>query len=531
MKNMAPRLLAAVISGSVLMFISAPANLHYLHWFIYLPLYWALRPGEHRRNALLGYVAGWFCVFLNFFWLIETVVRFSSLPWVAGLAVHLLFTTVFSLNYPLIFGLVHWTRDRLGLGWVVVIPALHVATEKLAPALFPYYQGVSQYRTGALWQLASVTGVYGLTYLVMLSNAVLAELMYRHKEGRPKPWLAPAGVVALVSLVIGFGTWRKDQVEAQLAEAPVVRVAMLQQGVTMEERLMAPALTWLASWVELTREAAPYRPDLVIWPEGAVPFNPHDERPAQALGDRSPLEYFLETSEKGKFDLLIGGGTYEPHEPDEYGRTFTSYNSAYLFNREGVLAGRYDKMVPLPFGEYIPLSDTFPFLKGIIQGPGDFQRGTEPTVFEVRNADGQTYTFSVPICYEAILEDTMADLSLADVYVNITNDAWFGDTASPHQHAMLAAVQAMHYGRPMVRIAYTGVNLVVEPHGVIRYETAPFETVVAVEELRVAPVETLFARGGWVFPWLCVFGSLVAVVIGWRRKPEQTPQVDASPET
>ena len=519
MKSMLPRILAAALTGALLLFISAPTNLHWLHWVVFLPMYWALRPGEHRRNALLGYVTGWVCVFLCFYWLIETVVRFSSLPWVAGFVVHLLFTTVFSLNYPVIYGAVHWFRERIGWWWVLAIPALHVATEKLMPALFPYYQGVSQYRTGHLWQLASVTGVYGLSFLILLSNAVLAELMYRRREGRGLFWQGPLAVVALLALAIGWGKTRYDAVEKELSEAPTVRVAMLQQGVSMEERLMAPALTWLASWVELTKEATPYRPDLVIWPEGAVPFNPHDERPANALGGRSPREYFEEMTKAGGFDLLIGGGTYEPHDPDEYGRTFTSYNSTYLFNRDGALDGRYDKMVPLPFGEYIPLSDTFPFLKGIIQGPGDFQAGTEAVGFDVRTHEGHPYSFTAPICYEAIIEHTMGELSHADLFVNITNDAWFGDTTAPHQHAMLAAVQAMHYGRPMVRIAYTGVNMVVEPHGVILHETKPFTTVVAVEEVRLARFDTLFARGGWLFPWLCVLGSLVAVGVGRSRKP------------
>ncbi len=521
MMSLLPRLFAAALSGALLLVISAPMNIHWLHWFSFVPLFWALRPGETRRNALLGYVTGWIGVFLCFFWLIETVVRFSSLPWVAGLAVHLLFTTFFALNYPVVFGLVHWLRERLGAGWVVVLPALLVATEKLMPALFPYYQGVSQYRTGYLWQLASVTGVYGLSYLVMLSNAVLAEFVYRQREGGRQLWWSPLVVIGLIAASIGWGKSRYDAVEAELSKAPTVRVAMLQQGVSMEERLMAPALTWLASWVELTKDAVPYRPDLVIWPEGAVPFNPHDERPANALGGRSPKEYFEAMTEGGGFDLLIGGGTYEPHEPDEYGKTFTSYNSVYLFNRDGELDGRYDKMVPLPFGEYIPLSDTFPFLKGIVQGPGDFQAGTEPVAFDVRTHEGQAYSFTVPICYEGIIEGTMRDLSEADVFVNITNDAWFGNTTNPHQHAMLAAVQAMHFGRPMVRIAYTGINVIVEPHGELRHETEPFTTVVAVEELRLWKTDTFFARLGWLFPWLCVLGSIVGIGIGRARGPRE----------
>ena len=99
----------------------------------------------------------------------------------------------------------------------------------------------------------------------------------------------------------------------------------------------------------------------------------------------------------------------------------------------------------------------------------------------------------------------MRKMAEADLFINITNDAWFGDTAAPHQHAMLATVQSMEWGRPMFRLAYTGVSMVIEPHGQILYETKPFEEVMTVEEIRMASVETIYRRGGWIFPWLWTF--------------------------
>ena len=91
-----------------------------------------------------------------------------------------------------------------------------------------------------------------------------------------------------------------------------------------------------------------------------------------------------------------------------------------------------------------------------------------------------------------------------DLFVNITNDAWFGDTQAPHQHAMLAAVQSIEYGRPMLRIAYTGISCVFEPHGQILYATKPFTEVAKVEDIRMLKVNTVYRRGGWVFPYLWI---------------------------
>lgn len=527
------RLLASVASGLALVFISAPANIHWLHWFAFVPMIWATRPGEGKRNALVAYAGGCVAIFILYFWLIETIIRFSSVPWILALLVHLIFTAVFALPYALTFGPLQRMRARLGLGWVFAFPALWVTVEMI-PALFPYYHGVSQYRNPLTWQLASVTGVTGLTYLVWLTNAVLAEVLFRRQEGRAPPWGALAGSLALFLGNLGFGQWRVDRIEAELEQAPVVRTAILQQNTTMEVRLNESIIDSVQSWVDTTRGVVDDKPDLVIWPEGTIPFNPDETRTARWLGGVSPKDFFSTMASGFGFHFLIGGGTIEFLKDDPDGRRYTSYNSAYAFSREGELVDRYDKMVPLPFGEYIPFSSTFPWLRELIQGPGDFRAGERPTVFPARTAAGVDYTYTVPICYEAILNGPMWDLYYGentdpvDLFVVITNDAWFGDTASPHQHAMLTTVQAIQFGRPMVRSAYTGVSWIIEPHGKIVGETEAFADVQRVEELRLGSVETVYVRGGWVFPYLCIFTTLG--LFGWMRfrEPGSTESVDGS---
>jgi len=207
---------------------------------------------------------------------------------------------------------------------------------------------------------------------------------------------------------------------------------------------------------------------------------------------------------------LVGGGTVNFHdELDKNGfPKYTAYNSCYLFDRSGELAGRYDKMIPLPFGEYIPLAETFPFLKDLIQGPGNFRAGTQVTYFKTSTKEF-SYGFSTPICYEAILERQMRKMADTELFINLTNDAWFGDTQAPHQHAMRSTVQAIQYGRPLWRRAYTGVSFVVEPHGKILYETKPFEEVAKVEEIRMVQLNTLYRKGGWLFPWCWMIGWII----------------------
>ena len=149
---------------------------------------------------------------------------------------------------------------------------------------------------------------------------------------------------------------------------------------------------------------------------------------------------------------------------------------------------------------------------------GSFRAGSKPTVFQ-----SGTFSFTTPICYEAILESQMRALANADAYVNITNDGWFGDTAAPHQHAMLSAALAVEMGRPMLRIAYTGISMVVEPHGVIRYETAPYTEVAQVVEMRVQSFETPYRTWGRAFPWVASAIGAVALVLTRRGVTPTAP--------
>jgi len=520
MRSLLPRLALAAASGAGMALVCPPIGLRHLLWVVFVPMLLALRPDDHRRNMWVGYTAGWVMLFVNFFWLSDTVSTFSSIPTpVAGLIVAL-FATVFGLPYLIAFGLARWLRQRLGLWWLVAFPALQVAHETLAPALFPYALGATLYRDPHVWQVASVFGASSLTALALATNALVAELVWRRQEGKAVPIAPSLAVVAAVGLAFGFGAWRRGQVEAILEEAPTIRVAMLQQDSTMEQRLKESVWKALSDWVKVTRSIEDQEPDLVVWPEGAVLFNPDDEREFRALGGRSPKEFFGRMVERGGYDFLIGGGTITLHDTTtaDGRQDYTAYNSCYTFNRDGSIGGRYDKIVPLPFGEYLPGAETFPFLRDLIQGPGNFRAGKEVVHFEASSRDGSvTFDYTSPICYEAILAGLMFQMSDTDLFVNITNDSWFGDTAGPHQHAMLTAVRSMELGRPMLRLAYTGVSFVVEPHGAILYETEPFVKVATVEELRLGKVETIYRRGGWFFSWLVSLLGFAALGIAYRR--------------
>ena len=539
MKMTIARILAAIVSGVALVAVAPPLNQAWLHWVCLVPLLWALRSDpphqapqprrwygvlpllwelkekSNRFNTLLGFIFGFASEFAIYWWLVDTVSRFSNFPMWLGVLVLVVFALAHALPFALVFGLAQPLRRHLGPAWLLVVPAVLVVTEWLFPAQFPYQQGATQYREPWIFQIVSVTGVYGLSFFLLLVNCTFAEWLYRWRDGRrPWPWRISLLVAGAFVLNLGFGAWRHGHIEQVLQhEARPLKVAILQQNITMEERYTQMPEEVVRGWFAATRKLKGQELDLVVWPEGSSPYNPHEGNMYKALGR-------MVTG--GDFELLIGGGTHEYITDEATGEPgLLFHNSVYMMNATGDITGRYDKLAPLPFGEYIPLAQTFPILKKWIKGPGDFRAGTEASLLP---ADG--YTIAAPICYEATRPDIVQRLKHADLFVNITNDAWFGHTAAAWEHAMLAAVRSTELGRPTLRMAYSGVSMIVEPHGDIPYETEIFTDVAEVRTLRLATFDTIYWRLGFWFPVLCLLGSLAAFELAWRRSLRPRPSSD-----
>jgi apolipoprotein N-acyltransferase len=506
------RIAVTLVACSFMALEAPPSNVHLLQWVGLVPMFWVIRPPEpaadgerdayRRSNRWLGYLYGLVGVALIFRWLVYTIDTFSNLPTVVAIAVVLLFSSVFGAPYVLLWGSVHPLRKRLGVGWVLAWPALWVVVEYLQMQifLFPYNHGVGQYQVPLTWQIVSVTGIWGLTFLIFFGNAVLGECWYRWRETRPgreragepfePPGFAALGFGGLLLAVMVYGSWRFEAVEAGLREARVLRVAQLQSHRDMVERMLIGARGDLEEWIEKTTPIPRGVVDLVVWPEGATPYlNDRGNRPN---GIRTRLQAM---ARQGGYAMVVGGGTVIDVPPNDY----EVYNSVYAVHDDGRMAGQYDKVIPLPFGEYLPFGDYVPWLRDAIGGIGNFRAGDELTIFEVADT-----RIAAPICYEAILPHFCRRYEDVGVFINVTNDAWWGDSAGPWQHGMLAAARSTELGVPMIRSTYSGSSFLVEPHGVIHSQTGLFEAVERRVELRLATFPTIYARFGDWFVGVCV---------------------------
>ena len=500
------RVIVVIAASAFLALLAPPRNWHWFHWAAYLPMFWALDPRTPRENLRLSWIYGAVHLATIFYWIADTITTFAPVvPTLAAWMIVALFGIVYGLPHLVLWSAVHPLRQRLGSLWVLAWPAWFVVVEWVSMwlTLFPYQHGVSQYRAVYTWQLASITGVWGLTFLVAFVNAVLAEALFRRQEGRSWPVAWFGGAAATLASVITFGAWRYERVEAVLQEADTLKYGQIQTAKGMEYRLTHPARDAFEDWVRMTRELPPGA-ELSVWPEGACPYSLADRDGKPPI----PTQLLSRLARDQDLELVVGAGTYV-RQPGEDGRLEAiNFNSVYHFHRDGSVGSRYDKMVPLPFGEYWPFGS---FLKDLSYqlGIGNFRPGDEAVVF-----DGDAARMASPICYEAILPHVCRRFD-AELFVTVTNDAWFLDTSAPHLHAMLAAVRSTELGIPMIRSAYTGVSFVVEPHGAILHETVPFTDVARVVEVRIGRIETFYRRYGDWFVVLCVVG----LVVGWGGAP------------
>ncbi|MCK4416996.1 MAG: apolipoprotein N-acyltransferase, partial [Candidatus Latescibacteria bacterium] len=250
-----------------------------------------------------------------------------------------------------------------------------------------------------------------------------------------------------------------------------------------------------ATLEQQTLRACPHRPDLIIWPETATPC--YLVRQAKY---RRRLHSFCDSVKTPIF-------TGSPHY-DFQTRRF--YNSAFLFmpGERGVQS--YDKIHLVPGSERVPFSDTFRFLKKIALRAGDFSIGKRFTVFQ--HPKGR---FSVLICFESIFPELTRQFVLrgAEFLVNITNDAWFGRTSGPYQHAQIAVFRAIENRIAIARCANTGVSMLIDPYGRISGATPIFTPRILVDTLPLRRGETFFTRYGNLFAKLCV--AVLGMALVW----------------
>jgi apolipoprotein N-acyltransferase len=339
--------------------------------------------------------------------------------------------------------------------------------------------------TPALAQTASLVGLWGLTLIALLtlaSPAVLAD----PPEATKRPWLLPATSVLLLACMAGFGLYRLQTIE--VGTVPGVRLRILQPNLPQDEKFRPAAKQKVLDLYSSIsdRATAPDRNGLrdvthLIWPESAFPFFLEREPDALArIADLLPPNV-----------VLVTGAARVEDKP--LGREPRVYNSIRVLGDDGAILSTYDKVHLVPFGEFLPFQAFLESLglEQLTRVRGGFTPGSGLRPLSIPRAP-----IAAPlICYEAIFPGAvLPDGPRPGWLLNVTNDAWFGDTPGPHQHFAQARLRTIEEGLPMVRAANNGVSAVIDPLGrIVRVRELGTDGVVdAVLPQSIPP--TIYAR-------------------------------------
>jgi len=438
------------------------------------------------------------------YWTALVVVQYGGLPLTAGALIMLALCLAFAV-FPLLFG---WATGRLvaafGTAGLLGAPFLWVATELLRVHTFFEFPwcllGYSQQPFLPVIQIASVTAVYGVSFLLVTSAALLAIALVEARLRRAS--LAAFG--SLVVLTWGLGGWALSR---PLPETGRIQVGLVQGGIRQEDKWL-PENAWsnVDRHLELTREAAARGARLVVWPESAVPFLYDAEPPLRAL--------LQEAVRRDGIYLYFGNDDREPGP----GGGQRIYVGAKLLDPQGQVTARYRKIQLVPFGEYVPLKPLFTLggrvVAKLVQEVADFSPGTEAVTGDVGG-----HRIGGTICYEAIFPGLVRRFAAqgAELLVNVTNDAWYGRTSAPYQHLAMAAFRAVENRRYLVRAANTGITTVVDPWGRVHEPSALFDRTLLVREVPFVAWTSFYTRHGDVFARACaaLALALVAASFGW----------------
>lgn len=520
--------LGAILSGVLYFVAFAGIDIWPLTFVCLVPLYLSLIGQTPKRATWLGLLTGLAMNVGGFYWLVGMLKTFSGFP----TALCLLFTLVICAYQGGRLALMGWLYGRATVrGWpsALVFGAAFAVSELAYPLLFPWYYAATVHKVPVLMQLADIGGPILVGLVLVAVNLAVAEpiraRLAASRELAARTVAGPsseerlalaidrrivgAGVIALLFALV-YGAVRISMTNSRVEKAEQARVGYVQGNMGLMAKRENPG-EGLRRHKQLTGELREKGAELVVWSETSATFPTREDLATKGnfYRDRFAASLGVPT--------IFGAVLYRV-DPDRE----RWFNTAISTDIKGEIRGRYDKQFLLAFGEYLPFGDTFPVLYKWSPHSGRFSPGTslEPLIVDIK---GATHKVTALICYEDILPGfTNRAVAHAEpeLLVNMTNDAWFGDTTEPWQHLALAKFRAIEHRRFLVRSTNSGVSAIIDPNGAIVDGTlsTPFKAEAhdgVIRWLKGGTVYEVIGDGPW---YLLALGMAVAAFR--RRQPE-----------
>jgi apolipoprotein N-acyltransferase len=507
------RLFIAAVSGAALSFSYTGFYLSIYSWVCVGILVIALFGATPRVAFACGFLHGIFFVLTSVPWIAEVLAVHGGLSPAGGWGVLLLIAAVWATGN----GATTWAINRVSRRSITLAcigtPFLWICLEmfrtKLPEISFPWnLLGYPAAANVALVQLTTITGIYGLSFLVAAFNALIAwtDADTKYSPKKRLTILAAAAALILIVMVAGPRLVPTPQ-SSHTARAVQLNFPEAQE---YPNDWFAQHTTDLDEIQRFSLAPSANHPDLLVWPEAPAPFSVQDTQfahLANTLAIRFQHPFIAGVVEwKPETVSAPGGATHQVMAP---------YNSAVMFDEKGRPEFSYDKVHLVPFGEYEP----FPLIHRVVNNVsgevGGFRKGTQYSVGKFTNG----YPFGVFICYEAIYPGEVRRFAAngAELFVNISNDGWLGHSAAAEQHLRMVRVRAVENRRWIVRTTNSGITVSIDPYGRI-FRPLPQDVRAAADlpyDFRTD--KTIYTRFGDWFAWLCVLVSAILLASTFRK--------------
>lgn len=514
-------LLAPVLSGALLVLTFPPYDLGWLAWVGLVPLLFVISRISPWHAFILSFVGGVTFFAGVFNWVFEV----AGYRFIHHVILGIYLGTLSGL-FGLAFGFIskRWGMASALLAAPFVWVSLEYARSNMGFMGFPYgWLGYSQHAYPHIIQIASNTGAYGVSLLIVMVNSALAAVVLLLADGSKQPrspsrtpisrhgvfvMVVTAFILTTFSLLYGIITVSKP------LAGNGIKVSVVQGSIEQEKKWNPRYSDFIMqTYAELTEEASGHQPALIVWPEAATP---------RALSlDRRLHARVKRIAETAGTYFLIGSSSHQKFKAGQ-GRTIKFHNSAFLITPDiRAKDQQYDKIHLLPFGEYLPYEGTIPWSWIDVPLIGATLPGNEFTVFQC-----PTFRFSAPICWENIFPDLPRKFVRegAQFLVNITNEAWFGRSVGPQHYVISSVFRAVENKVYVVRCANTGISCFIDPYGRVvgrvRNEKGEDLFVRGVLTETVIPMEsnTFYTRyGDWLI-WLSLTCSGFFLITAFLRK-------------
>ena len=480
----------------------------FLTWFALVPLLFFLRYETLKSAAIYSSLFGFVFYLTNFWWMGVPFVNFfggnpftATLGGIIGSLAVIILSAWHGLSYSVAVFLTKYVSEKKSQMFYAAFPIIMTAADYFFPKLWHDQIGYSQYIFLGFCQTADIFGVPIITLIILFCNVTVLMIVESYLLRKPMhiPIISFSCAIAVVIVTIVYGNLRLDQLNTIMEDTPKAKIAVVQGNFGgMDKRNAELRAKIVPRYNELSKSILNQSPDLVIWPESAVPTRIDNS-----------LEYFDSFMSFRGVPLLFGSSAAVRNHTNDKSKEIR-HNSLFLVNENAKLIGRYDKMRLIPFSETMPL----PGLSYLMNWYGlvPFTEGQSHNIMTVGDI-----RFSPNICYEDLMPDLIrrgmnvklsGEKQKANLIVNATNDSWFGSTPAARMHLHISVFRAIENRRTLIRSTCTGYSMACLPTGQMINRTNLDEEATFVSEVPLSDENTVYDNGGWMFVYILLIITL-----------------------